>query len=347
MASAPNDDGASLGSPPRLLRFLVDGRPCYAMRWRDERTENRREVDYVIREAGEAVVICLLVDCPLRIPGTPDLVSVVFTGQTITRAETKWELATTTWEGGETDDEGLVRICPTDCFHARGEELRQDLTRMAREYRQGTRKCHDLVPLTTVVDPRPKATIETLAEKVDAIDATAGAIHADTQALRASVPAVIDGQTKTIRDHEKELDRLKVILSQTIGELFVAYQEVEPADRKIFLAFLREGNQVKAAASLGMKEQTLRARVAKWQLRGAAYARVNSAYQNLKKTRQKPKIVPGYDKTLFENLAGPDPDVDTHILSDIAEIIDDMTPANWQIKREELLTKYLSEYTST
>lgn len=132
-------------SEPRLLRFTVDGRPCYAMKWRDERTENRREVDYVIREAGEAVVICLLADCPLRIPGTPDLESVVFTGQTIFRAETEWERAVTTWEGGETDDEGLVRICSTDCFHARGEELRQDLTRMIREYRQGTRACHDLV----------------------------------------------------------------------------------------------------------------------------------------------------------------------------------------------------------
>jgi DNA-binding protein Fis len=332
---------------PRLLRFMVDGRPCYAMKWRDERTENRREVDYAIREAGEAVAICLLVDCPLRIPGTPDLVSVVFTGQTIVRAETEWERAVTTWEGGEADDEGLVRICSTDCFHARGEELRQDLTRMVREYRQGTRECHDLVPSTTSGDPKAKATIETVAEKVDAIHAATGAIHADTQQLKVSVPAVIDGQAKTIRDHEKELDRLKVILSQTIGELFAAYQEVEPADRKIFLAFLREGNQVKAAASLGMKEQTLRARVAKWRLRGAAYARVDSVYQHLKKRSPKPKMVPNYDKTLFENLAAPDLDVDAHILSDIAEIIEDMTPANWQIKRKELLTKYLSEYTST
>lgn len=58
-------------------------------------------------------------------------------------------------------------------------------------------------------------------------------------------------------------------------------------------------------------------------------------------------MAPNYDKTLFENLPAPDLDVDAHILSDIAEIIEDMTPANWQIKRKELLAKYLSEYTST
>ena len=345
MDGTANDKGGSPDSQPRLLRFTADGRPCYAMKWRDDRTENRREVDYVIREAGEAVVICLLVDCPLRIPGTPDLVSVVFTGQKIIRAETEWERAATTWEGGETDDEGLVRICSTDCFHARGEELRQDLTRMVREYRQGTRECHDLVSSTTLVDPKSKTTIETVAEKVDAIHATAGAIHADTQQLKVSVPVVIDGQAKTIRDHEKELDRLNVILSQRIAELFIAYQHIEPADQKVFLAFLREGNQVKAAAALGMKEQTLRARVAKWRVRGAEYARINDVYRWLKKTPQKPKMVPNYDKTLLENM--PAPDVDAHILDDIAEIIEDMTPDNVESKRKELLTKYLNEYTST
>ena len=345
MEGTVNDKGVSPDSQPRLLRFTADGRPCYAMKWRDERTENRREVDYVIREAGEAVVICLLADCPLRIPGTPDLVSVVFTGQKIIRAETEWERAAITWEGGEIDDEGLVRICSTDCFHARGEELRQDLTRMIREYRQGTRKCHDLVPSTTSVDPKSKTTLETVAEKVDAIHATAGAIHADTQKLKDSVPAVIDGQAKTIRDHEEELARLKVILSQKIADLFVVYQAIEPGDMKIFLSFIRNGNQVKAAAALGMKEQTLRARVAKWPLRGAAYARIHAVYQDIKETPQKPTIAPNYDKTLFENLAGPD--VEAHIFKDIAEIIVDMTPANLEIKRKELLTKYLREYTST
>jgi creatinine amidohydrolase len=81
------------------------------MKGRDERTENRREVDYVIREAGEDVFLCLLADAPLRIAGTPDLVSVRFLGRTVPRADTVWECAATVWEGGVEDDEGLVRLC--------------------------------------------------------------------------------------------------------------------------------------------------------------------------------------------------------------------------------------------
>jgi len=352
MDGTVNDKGVSPDSEPRLLRFMVNGRPCYALKWRDERTENRRETDYVMREAGVAETFCLLVDCPLRVPGTPDVVSVETSGRTITRAETTWDIAVTVWEDGAIDDEALVRFCHPDCFPRHGDLLVRDLRRMIREYQQGTRKCHDLVPSTTLVDPKPKITIESIAEKVDAIHATtgtihatAGAIHKDTKELKAAVPAVIDGQAKKIRDHEEELARLKVILSQKIADLFVVYQAIEPGDMKIFLSFIRNGNQVKAAAALGMKEQTLRARVAKWPLRGAAYARIHAVYQDIKETPQKPTIAPNYDKTLFENLAGPD--VEAHIFKDIAEIIVDMTPANLEIKRKELLTKYLREYTST
>ena len=153
MDGTANDKGVSPNSQPRLLRFMVDGRSCYAMKWSDELTENRREVNYVIREAGEDVVICLLVDCPLRIPGTPDLVSVVFTGQKIIRAETEWERAATTWEGGEADDEGLVRICSTDCFHARGAELRQDLTRMIKEAMEVRQDHHQEAPVGAEMGP--------------------------------------------------------------------------------------------------------------------------------------------------------------------------------------------------
>jgi len=75
MDGTANNKGVSPDNEPRLLRFTVDDRFCYGMKWRDERTENRREIDYVIREAGEDVIICLLVDAPLRIVGTPDLIA--------------------------------------------------------------------------------------------------------------------------------------------------------------------------------------------------------------------------------------------------------------------------------
>ncbi len=142
--NATNQQPSPSPTEPRLLRFMVNGRPCYAMKWRDERTENRREVDYVMREPGIAETFCLLVDCPLRVPGTPDVVSVESSGRTILRAETTWDIAVTVWEDGATDDEALVRFCHPDCFPRHGDLLVRDLKRMIREYRQGVRECHDL-----------------------------------------------------------------------------------------------------------------------------------------------------------------------------------------------------------
>ena len=123
MDGTANGKGVSPNNEPRLLRFTVDGRPCYAMKWRDELTENRREVHYTIRKAGENVILCLLANCPLRIAGTPDLVSVTLTGQGFIRPDTEWEHAVLVWEGGETDDEGLVRLCSPDVFQGRGNYL--------------------------------------------------------------------------------------------------------------------------------------------------------------------------------------------------------------------------------
>ena len=128
---------------PRLLRFTVNGKFFYTMKWSDELTENRREINYTVRAAGTKTILCLLVDCPLRIDGTPDLVSVQSTGDTVERAGgIVWDIATTVWEDGSTDDEGVMRLCSPDAFKGRGEYLRHDLTRMVREYRMGTRACH-------------------------------------------------------------------------------------------------------------------------------------------------------------------------------------------------------------
>jgi hypothetical protein len=146
---------------PRLLRFMVNAKPCYALKWRDERTEHRREVNYVLREAATDEIRCLLVDGPLRIAGFPELVSVQSTGRTLERAGTEWELALTVWADGAADDEGMIRICPPETFRDRSEYLRDDLKRLIREYRAGMRECHSpsivqpsmTPPVTPPVDP--------------------------------------------------------------------------------------------------------------------------------------------------------------------------------------------------
>ena len=171
MDGVVNKKGVPPNSEPRLLRFTVDGRSCYAMKWSDELTENRREVNYVIREAGENVILCLLADCPLRIAGTPDLVSVHFTGQKIIRAETEWERSVLTWEGDEIDDEGLVRLCSPDVFRGRGDYLRQDLTRMVREYRHGTRKCHTLTSAPSATPGQGPTDVGRIEKRLDVLAA--------------------------------------------------------------------------------------------------------------------------------------------------------------------------------
>ena len=142
---------------PRLLRFMVNAKPCYALKWRDERTEHRREVNYVLREAASDEIRCLLVDGPLRIAGFPELVSVQSTGRTLERAGTEWELALTIWADGAVDDEGMIRVCPPETFRGRSEYLRDDLKRLIREYRAGMRECY-APTLTAPSAPRLAAT---------------------------------------------------------------------------------------------------------------------------------------------------------------------------------------------
>ena len=195
------------------------------------------------------------------------------------------------------------------------------------------------------LDQPPAPTLETVSGKVDSLHKKADAIRSDTMDLKTAVPATIEAQAGTIRDRDAELARLKAALSSKIADLFIVYQQVAPPDMKLFLAYMREGNQVKAAASLGLKEQTLRARVAKWPTRGAAYARMYDLYQWRKETRKSPKEVPFFDALQYEDR--PAPDVDAHILQDIAEIVQDLTPTNLEIKREALIDNYLKEYVST
>ena len=194
---------------PRLLRFTVDGRPCYAMKWSDELAENRREVNYTIREAGENVILCLLANCPLRIAGTPDLVSVTFTGQGFIRPDIEWERAVLVWEGGETDDEGLVRLCSPDVFQGRGNYLRQDLNRMVREYQQGTRKCHTLTPA-------PAATpVQGPVDVVGRIEKRLDVLAAAVQRIKTDVPITITAETLR-RELEPILDTMKTLGKKTV-----------------------------------------------------------------------------------------------------------------------------------
>lgn len=195
------------------------------------------------------------------------------------------------------------------------------------------------------IEQRPAATLDTVAGKVDALHTKADAIRADTADLKAAVPVALDEQAQAIQERDAELARLRAALSNRIAELFVVYQQIAPPDMAIFLAYMREGNQVRTANSLGLKEQTLRARVAKWRTRGGPYSRLYDLYQWRKSTRKAPTEVPLFESAQHEDR--PTPDVDARILRDIAEILQDMTPDNLETKRSALLEDYLKEYVSS
>jgi DNA-binding protein Fis len=207
------------------------------------------------------------------------------------------------------------------------------LDELAVQYREALRQ---------LTEPPPATTLATVAAKVDALHSTAEAIHGDTRELKVAVPAVIGEQAKAIRDRDADVAQLSAALSKRIVDLMFVYKRIDPADMEVFLAFMRDGNQVKAAASLGMKEQTLRARVERWLGRGPAYARLYSLYQWRKHTNQSPKEVPFYEAAKYDE--EPAQDVEVHILTDIAEVVRDITAKNWEAKRDELLAKYLKEY---
>ena len=100
---------------------------------------------------------------------------------TIERAGTQWELARTVWEGGETDDEGLMRICAPETFRGRGQYLRDDLTRMIREYRDGRREC--AVPSATRSEAHVEAPATARAREPESIS---------TKELRKELTPVLD-----------------------------------------------------------------------------------------------------------------------------------------------------------
>ena len=100
----------------------------------------------MIQETTTDEAWCLLIDCPLRIHGSPELVSVQSTGRTEVRAETVWELALAVWQGGAAGgDECKFRFGSPEAFQGRSLYLRQDINRLVREHRDGTRDCVDLM----------------------------------------------------------------------------------------------------------------------------------------------------------------------------------------------------------
>jgi hypothetical protein len=191
----------------------------------------------------------------------------------------------------------------------------------------------------------PSVSLQDVVDKMDSLHLKSDTIKSDLNTLKTVIPAGFDGQTNVIRNREEEIAKLRCALSQRLADMAAIYQQISPSDRKIYLAFMREGTQVGAAESLNIKEQTLRARVSKWPKNGAAYRQLYDLYQWKKGSGRAPVEVPFFDNLISEGT--PAPDVDARLMTDIIEILCDMNPMNVEKKKEILLTQYLKEYVAT
>ncbi|MEI6807998.1 MAG: hypothetical protein WCN95_04700 [bacterium] len=125
----------------RLLLITVNGKACYASKWSDKREAYCREVNYVLQATTSDEVLCLLIDCPLRIPGSTELVSVQSTERPSTG--TGHAFAVTVWDDGSKADKCRIRFCLPEQLHEYP-YLRTCFNDMLRDYNDGKIECTDL-----------------------------------------------------------------------------------------------------------------------------------------------------------------------------------------------------------
>jgi hypothetical protein len=141
----------------RLLRLKVNGKACFAYKWRDKPEASGREVNYVLRDPTTGKDQYLLINCPVRIAGSTELVSVQSTGRSTLVADTiVWESAETVWDDCSTADDCTIRFADPDTLPLY-RNVPSIFKQMIREFNEGTRECCDLTrpaPATSELAPR-------------------------------------------------------------------------------------------------------------------------------------------------------------------------------------------------
>jgi len=256
MTANGTDHRPAANTEPCLLRIKVNGKACYAFKWHDERVATRREVNYVMRDPIAGVVQCLLVNCPLRIAGSPELVSVQSTGRSLVHDGPVWEFAETVWQCGETDDEGTIRFCPPAQFPDRS--LRTDLNRMIREYNEGKRKCDDL----TIPPPAPSAiapekAIVTPARAAETDLTTIASQAAEMAAEKVRKQMVVEDARRQAEDRAQTADKNHLAMRKGERSGRAALSSAKRTDQKTTAVERSEIAKLrKEVAALNMNHET-------------------------------------------------------------------------------------------
>jgi hypothetical protein len=91
----------------------------------------------------------------------------------------------------------------------------------------------------------------------------------------STIKPILEGihrEIKSVRDERQSLMSAKARLEQMHGEgLFGFVNKIDREARELFFAILAAGDTAKASRDLGMKDSTLRSKIAKWRKRGKPY----------------------------------------------------------------------------
>lgn len=170
MTDTGTDQQPPAKNEPRLFRIKVDGKACYAWKWSDKREASGREVNYVLRDPTMGKDQYLQINCPLRIAGSTELVSVQSTGRPTLVADTiVWESAETVWDDCSTADDCTIRSSDPEKWDAYRDVLRR-FKQMLREFNEGTGKCSDLTqpaPATSELAPKTAAVPQARTSETD------------------------------------------------------------------------------------------------------------------------------------------------------------------------------------
>lgn len=150
------------------------------------------------------------------------------------------------------------------------------------------------------------------------------------------IAPVLEGihrEIRAVRDDRRELVTAKERLAAMHGEgLFAFAKQVDQEAREQFMAIMASGDVAKAARELGLKDPTLRSKLAQWPKRGKAYA----ALAEMVRWRKAIKGEAGREHAK-RVASGAERDVDfPTLIRDVVEELECLAPENWEERTESL-----------
>ena len=158
------------------------------------------------------------------------------------------------------------------------------------------------------------------------------------QASRSSCDTIVQ-QASTISAQDQEIESLRELLFERLDKVKELFEYIVKAtDEEAFRAYealcKAEGNQSEAARSLGLQENTLRARVKRWPSRGEAYVALHGMYQARLHGKGKQSF---FDAMRQAHRTEGGADAAEAEIRELVEVLEGATEDNWHGVKAEAL----------